>query len=143
MPAVYPDCTKLDGTRGKRGILMETVGRRVEFEWQLIKGTLSPLPFSLAGTSLRRQCRVSTVHLVPLIVLLKLSLANVCPLVHSKCDRICATRNNVVATTCPLVLVTVSLNFVLVCLLTYFTLFILFLILPNVLKRQIFVCVYV
>jgi len=46
---------------------METVGRRVEFEWQLIKGS----PARLA-----RQCRVSAVHLVPLIVLLKHSRAN-------------------------------------------------------------------
>jgi hypothetical protein len=53
VPAVYPDCAKLDGMRGKCGILMETVGRRVEFEWQLIKGS------RIAGTSAKHQCRVS------------------------------------------------------------------------------------
>lgn len=39
--------------RGKRRILMETVGRRLEFEWQLIKGPC------LTRTSVKRQCRVS------------------------------------------------------------------------------------
>jgi len=49
---------------------METVGRRLEFEWQLIKGPC------LTRTSLRRQCRVRARSTWSLIVLLKLSQAN-------------------------------------------------------------------
>lgn len=65
---------------------METVGRRVEFEWQLIKG--SPPSSHVSEASLSCQCGPPG----PTDSLIKAQSSQYHPLVHSKCDRLRWTR---------------------------------------------------